>query len=153
SNKEKKELINELERITKTELKIKKEDIYYLENENLYLLKNIPIAIKYENKIIPTIFLLINLEADISYVIVDDGAKDKILNGADIFRPGIIEFDKNIKKGDIVMILSEKNELLGVGISLFDSEEIEKIQKGKIVKLINYYGDKITNLYKELNKR
>lgn len=153
SNKEKRELSRELSNILKVELNIKKENIYFLEEKKVYILNNIPIAIKYDNKIIPTIFLIKNLEISLPYVKVDEGAKSKILKGADVFRPGIIDFDKNIKKDDIVLILSEKDELLGIGISLLDSEEIEKSQKGKVVKNVNYYGDYITKLYKELNKR
>ncbi|MEM4511230.1 MAG: DUF1947 domain-containing protein [Nanopusillaceae archaeon] len=152
SNKEKKELIEKLENIFKANLNIKKENIFFLEEYEAYILNNIPIAIKYNDKIVPTIFLIANLEVNLPYVIVDNGAKTKILNGADVFRPGIIEFDKNIKKDDFVLILSEKKELLGIGISLLDSEDINKIQKGKVIQTIHYYGDRITKLYKNLNK-
>lgn len=152
SNKEKKEFIEQLEKTLKIELKIKKEDIYFLEKEKIYLLNKIPIAVKYDNMIIPTIFLIVNLDIFLPYVKVDSGAKDKILTGADVFRPGIIEFSKDIKKNDIVLILSENNELLGIGLSLLDAKEIENIEKGKVIKNVHYYGDKITKLYKELNK-
>lgn len=153
SNKEKRKFIEELEKILKIKLNIEKENIYFLEKEGVYILNNIPIAIKNNKGLIPTIFLINNLEISLPYVKVDDGAKERIINGADIFRPGIIEFDRNIKKDDLVLILSERDELLGIGIALLSSEEIEKTQKGKIIENIHYYGDYITDLYRKLNKR
>lgn len=154
SNKEKKILIEELKKILKIDLDyLKKEDIFFYEDKKIYLCKKIPIAFVYENKIFPTIFLIANLDTQLPYVIVDNGAREKILNGADVFRPGILEFDENIKKDDIVLILSMKKELLGIGTSLMDSDEIKKSNKGRVLKNINYYGDFITKLYFELNSK
>jgi len=153
SNKERREIINKLENILKTSLDdVKKEDILYDEEKGIYIANRVPIAFIYENNIYPTIFLIVNRNIDLPYVVVDNGAKEKILNGADVFRPGIIEFSEDIKKGDIVMILSSDGKLLGIGISLMDYEEIKNSNKGKVIKNLHYFGDKITELYKNLNK-
>jgi len=153
SNKEKRELINKLEEILKIRLDdLKKENILYDEEKRIYIANKTPIAFIYENKIYPTIFLIVNREIDLPYVIVDDGAKEKILNGADVFRPGIVEFSEDIKKDQLTLILSIDNKLLGIGISLMDYNEIKNSNKGKVIKNIHYFGDKITKIYKDLNK-
>jgi len=153
SNKEKRELINRLEESLKISLdSLKKEQISYDEEMKVYISNKVPIAFLYEDKIYPTIFLILKTEIELPYVVVDDGAKERILNGADVFRPGIIEFSEDIKKGQSVLIISKDNKLLGIGISLMDYEEIKNINKGKVIKNIHYFGDKITELYKELNK-
>jgi len=153
SNKEKRELINRLERLLKVKLDdIKKENILYDEEKGIYIANKIPIAFLHENNIYPTIFLIVNRDVSLPYVTVDNGAKEKILNGADVFRPGIIEFSEDIKKGDIVMILSNDGKLLGIGISLMDYEEIKNSNKGRVIKNLHYFGDRITELYKSSNK-
>ncbi len=153
SNKEKRNLIKTLESILKVSIsKLKKKNIIYDEENKLYIVDGIPIAFGYKDKILPTIFIILEIEADLPYIKVDKGAEKKILNGADVFRPGIIEFSEDIKKGDIVLILSEDNKLLGIGVSLMDYNEIKRVEKGKVIKNIHYYGDKITKIYKSLKK-
>jgi len=153
SNKEKRELISKLEESLKVSLEsLKKETISYDEDRKVYISSKMPIAFLYEDKIYPTIFLILKTDTELPYVVVDDGAKEKILNGADVFRPGIIEFSEDIKKGQVTLIISRDNKLLGIGISLMDYEEIKNVNRGKVIKNIHYFGDKITELYKELNK-
>ena len=72
---------------------------------------------------------------------VDDGAVKHILNGADIFAPGIVKHD-SFEEGAPVIVLHE-NTLLSLGIALGSSEEIKPGLKGKIIKNIHYYGDGI----------
>jgi len=84
-----------------------------------------------------------------NYIKVNIGAKEKILNGADVFRPGIVEFS-DFKKDEIILIISEDNKLLAIGRALYDSNDAIKIEKGKIIENIHYYGDKIIKYY--LNK-
>jgi len=153
SNKEKRNLINRLESILKVELnELKKEEIIYDEKFKVYISNKLPIAFEKNDELYPTIFLIAEKDVEIPHIIVNDGAKERILNGADVFRPGIIEFSENIKKGDIVLILSKDNEILGIGISLMDYNEIKNIEKGKVIENVHYFGDKITEIYKSLNK-
>jgi len=125
---------------------IKDKTIIFDEKEKLYFLENIPIAFIYNEKIYPTLFLISKIEPDIPYVIVDLGAKEKILNGADVFKPGIIEMDKRMKKDFPVLIISSDRALLALGIALYNYEELLKMEKGKVIKNIHYYGDKIFRL-------
>jgi PUA domain protein len=129
--------------------KLKNENIFLDEENNIYIYNNIPIAFIRDNNIYPTIFLINECETNMNYIKVNIGAKEKILNGADVFRPGIIEFS-DFKKDEIILIISEDNKLLAIGRALYDSNDAIKMEKGKIVENIHYYGDKITKYY--LNK-
>jgi len=129
--------------------KLKNENIFLDEENNIYIYNNIPIAFIEDNKIYPTIFLINECETNMNYIKVNIGAKEKILNGADVFRPGIVEFS-DFKKDEIILIISEDNKLLAIGRALYDSNDAIKIEKGKIIENIHYYGDKIIKYY--LNK-
>ena len=148
--KSRKNLIEILKNDYKIECeKLKNENIFLNEENNIYIYNNIPIAFIKDNKIYPTIFLINECETNMNYIKVNIGAKEKILNGADIFRPGIIEFS-DFKKDEIILIISEDNKLLAIGRALYDSNDAIKIEKGKIIENIHYYGDKIIKYY--LNK-
>lgn len=143
SNKEKENIIRELEKyIQGIKNILKKKDLIKDEDNIIYLDKK-PLCFIYEDKIIPTLHIISSFDVNMKYVKVNKGAIEKILNGADVFRPGIIELSNDIKKGDIVVILSEDDYLLAIGISEYDYEEIIKMEKGKIIKNIHYINDKI----------
>lgn len=100
----------------------------------------------YEEKKIPSIHFLRESKINLPKVVVDTGAIRFITNGADVMAPGIVYFDKRIVTGSIVAIQEEKAEsLLGVGISLIDSEEFEKTRQGKVIKTIHHLKDEIWN--------
>ncbi len=108
---------------------------------SIFLVNKKPLAIKRKDYLVPSLIYALEQGAD-KYVIVDAGAKEKILKGADVLRPGIVEFS-DFKKGDCVFILDEENKVLAVGIALWDSGEAISLKKGKIIKNIHYFGDKI----------
>jgi len=148
--KSRKNLIEILKNNYKIECeKLKDENIFLDEENNIYIYNNIPITFIKDKTIYPTIFLINECETDMTYIKVNIGAKEKILNGADVFRPGIIEFS-DFKKDEIILIISEDNKLLAIGRALYDSNDAIKMEKGKIAENIHYYGDKITKYY--LNK-
>ncbi len=76
-------------------------------------------------------------------VVVDEGAVPRILNGADVMRPGIKEFKGSFKKGDVVVIRDLKGRAIAIGIALVGSDEAMQMQKGKVVKNVHYLGDDI----------
>jgi H/ACA ribonucleoprotein complex subunit 4 len=65
---------------------------------------------------------------------IQDSAVDTLCHGADLNIPGISKLDSEIKKDDLVAVLTLKNELICLGVSLTASEEIIKNNKGKAVK-------------------
>ena len=101
----------------------------------------------HQDKIIPTLKSLLDC-ADIfnaiKKAVVDMGAVKFVTSGADIMRPGIVETDEGIKKGDAIAIVDVDNRKpLAVGIAMFSSEEIPEMKSGKVVKSIHYVGDNI----------
>ncbi len=63
---------------------------------------------------------------------VKDTAAGAVLNGADLAFPGILEMD-DFSAGGNVAVMSAKGEGLAVGESLYDAEEIMKMEEGLVV--------------------
>jgi len=60
-------------------------------------------------------------------IVIRDSAVDALCHGANLALPGVVEVDSNIKKGDIVAILTLKGEGVALAKTLLSTEEI--IQK------------------------
>ena len=156
SNKEKRALYEQMLELYHINLKdlIKKDLVFFYKDPSVYILKQTPIAFTYDKTIYPTLQLLMIVEDfEIPYIIVDKGAVKHVINGADIFRPGIMEIDVSTQKDKAVIIISEDKKLLAIGKSLYDYEEMLKMEKGKVIKNLHYYGDKIFQLEKSLKER
>ena len=95
----------------------------------------------YEKEIIPTLKFLLQHDA-LKKITVDMGAVKFIVKGADIMRPGITKIDENIQKNEIIVVVDEThNKPLAVGRVLFNSEELNSMNSGNVIKNIHYVGD------------
>lgn len=63
-------------------------------------------------------------------IVVRDSAVDALCHGASLALPGIVEVDIGIKKNDIILILTLKDEAVAVGKSLMSTEEMIQKEKG-----------------------
>ncbi|MBI4177066.1 MAG: RNA-guided pseudouridylation complex pseudouridine synthase subunit Cbf5 [Candidatus Aenigmarchaeota archaeon] len=63
-------------------------------------------------------------------IIVKDSAVNKICNGAAVGVNGIARLDENIKKGERVVVLTLKGEIVAVATALMDSAEVKKAEQG-----------------------
>jgi len=63
-----------------------------------------------------------------------DNAVDTVCHGADLKIPGISKFSSGINNGDMVAVMTLKNELVCLGEALKSSEEVEKEDKGITIK-------------------
>ncbi|MFX1513078.1 MAG: PUA domain-containing protein [Promethearchaeota archaeon] len=71
----------------------------------------------------------------------DKGALSRLINGADVFEPGIVRMD-NFEAEDVVVVKDVSREtILCVGITRVDSKVAQK--KGKSDENIHWVGDKI----------
>ena len=87
------------------------------------------------------------------YVMVDMGAVKFLANGADVMAPGIIKFEGNFKKGDIVVVQDEQHQKpIAITSALYSVEESKRRQHGKILKNIHYVGDRLWNTLKQLKR-
>ena len=75
-------------------------------------------------------------------VTVDMGAVKFMCNGANLMRPGIKNFSE-FEKDKLVCIVEESQQkFLAVGKSVVSSEELEKMDKGEVLKNLHYISDK-----------
>ena len=73
---------------------------------------------------------------------VDMGAVKFMCNGANVMRPGITKFSE-FSKDELVCVVEEsQNKFLAIGRSCVPSTEMEKLNKGEIVKNLHYISDK-----------
>ena len=63
-----------------------------------------------------------------------DTTINTLSHGRDLAIPGISEIESEIKKQDIVAIMTLKDELIALGTALMDSKEIMKNDKGVAVR-------------------
>jgi len=64
-----------------------------------------------------------------------DSAVNSLCHGADLKIPGIIKFESLIQKEEPVAVMTIKNELIAIGITKMNSEDIKKKEKGIVVKV------------------
>ena len=82
-------------------------------------------------------------------VVVDEGAVPYVTKGADVMRPGIVEFVGDFKKDDVVLVRAVTLKFpIAVGLALYDKEEMEKMKRGKVVKNLHHLGDDLFKLCK-----
>ena len=102
-----------------------------------------PIFFYFENRLVPHLKLL-QQNNFLKKIVVDMPAVPYMIKGADVMRPGIKEIENGIKKDEFLAIVDENNKrAIAVGISLFDSEEMKSMSKGKVIKNIHFVGDKV----------
>ena len=65
---------------------------------------------------------------------VQDTTVDSLCHGTDLSIPGISKLESDIKKDDLVAVLTLKNELICLGNAILTTEEIINMEKGKSIK-------------------
>ncbi len=146
SNKEIKAFLDIIKKEYNLELSKKERyELFEDKEKKIILSDNKPIFFYYENRLIPTLKLILENNF-LKKITIDMGAVRFIASGADVMRPGIVEIEENILKDEIVSIIDINNKKpIAIGISIFNSEEIKKLSQGKVIKTIHYVSDKIFN--------
>ena len=78
-----------------------------------------------------------------------DSAISTLCHGADLSIPGISKYN-NFDENEIVAVMTLKNELICLGKSFISSDNIEKLEKGKVIKTTKVFMDR--NLYPKNQK-
>ncbi len=116
----------------------------------IFLINSKPLLFKKEGKVFPTL-LFTEFLASAPKVVVDMGAVPHICNGADVMAPGIVRFEGNFNKGDLVFVVDEKHgKPIALGEIAYDNADAVKIKHGVVVKNIHFVGDKIWDYLKGL---
>ena len=124
-----------------------KVELIETDTEDIILIDGTPMIMWIDGEPFPTLKGALELDIQSRYVVVDMGAVKFVVKGADIMSPGITDADKNIKKGDLVIIVDEThNKPLATGRSIISGPEMIENRKGKAVKTIHHIGDKIWDL-------
>ncbi|MBD3259872.1 DUF1947 domain-containing protein [Candidatus Woesearchaeota archaeon] len=112
--------------------------------DNIYYKNKQPVFFEQEGRLFPTLKNILNQDLKLKQIIVDMPAVPFVAKGADIMRPGIVDFDPEIEKDEIIVIADENNRKpLAIGIALFSGQELKQMDKGKVIKMIHYVGDEI----------
>jgi predicted rRNA pseudouridine synthase len=67
-------------------------------------------------------------------IVVRDSAVESIVHGASLKIPGIAMLQNTVKKNETVAMLTLKGELIGLGVSLMNAQEIMENERGEAVK-------------------
>lgn len=130
--------------------KSKVELILTEEGDTLYAINDVLKLWKSKEVYIPVLTLLLNKKIELKKVVVDKGAIKFVANGADIMRPGITKIDPSIKKGDIIEIVDETHDRsLAVGKAMYDADEMERKDSGKVIKNLHTIQDSVWEFEKE----
>lgn len=140
SNSEKKELCKQLSMychvISKNDIAVVHDGILIINGQKQFF--------NYKNQWVPTLrFLKPGL---MKSIYIDKGAIKFIVNGADIMRPGITSVDEGIQADEVVAVRdSEHHKAIAMGTTLYSTEDIRRIDKGKVLINIHHVNDKIWN--------
>lgn len=97
-------------------------------------------AIKINDVYIPSL-LSLDLLQQFAHVTVDMNAIKFICNGANIMRPGIVNFTKFARDEIVCVVDKSHNKFLAVGKSVISSEEMQNKLRGVVIRTLHYIGD------------
>jgi len=117
----------------------------------IFLVNGKPLLFRIEGKFVPTL-VFNEFSASMSKVVVDMGAVPYVCNGASVMAPGIVRFEGEFEKGDLVFIVDEKHgKAIALGEAAYGADAAKKVTKGVVIKTIHFVGDKIWNLIEKPN--
>lgn len=126
-------------------------EIVETEDAEVLLLNGRPILVKTASHIFPTLIYMDFFRAA-PKVVVDMGAVPYVCKGANVMAPGIRRFEGEFQKGDIVFVVDERHfKPIAVGEVAYDIEEARKVNRGIIVNILHFVGDKIWKSMKQLS--
>jgi len=110
---------------------------------DLFLVDGEPLVVRIDGEYFVTVQGALALEPEERLVTVDEGAVEFVTNGADVMRPGVVEADENIEKGDLVVIVEENHgKSLAVGRALTNGDDMVG-DEGRVVESVYHVGDEL----------
>jgi len=137
----------DLEQIFRAKVNV---ELVETEFAEIFLINGKPILVKAEENVFPTLvfkeFFILAPK-----VVVDMGAVPHVCSGANIMAPGIVRFEGEFGKGDLVFVVDERHgKPIAVGEIIYDLETAKKVSQGIVVRNIHFVGDRIWNFVKKL---
>jgi predicted RNA-binding protein (TIGR00451 family) len=113
-----------------------------LKNVYVFLIdRSTPLLVSIEGTIIPFIEKAKLFEDVLSVVHIDDGAIARIENGADVMAPGVTRI--NEKSSGPVIVESQSDKVVAIGVFFPDWKENMSSKKGKVVQNLHNRQDRI----------
>lgn len=84
------------------------------------------------------------------HVTVDMGAVKFMCKGANVMRPGIKTYNEFEKEKIVCIVEESQHKFLAVGKSLVSSAELEKMEKGEVIKNMHYISDRFWEIGKTI---
>ncbi len=84
------------------------------------------------------------------HVTIDMGAVKFMCKGANVMRPGIKTHNEFEKEKIVCIVEESQHKFLAVGKSLVASTELEKMEKGEVIKNMHYISDKFWEIGKTI---
>ena len=95
------------------------------------------------NEILPSLQTLRKCPDILPKIWTDTGATKFLLNGANLFRPGITKFDI-FQKNQVVQVVNPMGNVLSIGEVIYSS--IKMPDRGEVLKTISYLNDEIWSI-------
>lgn len=120
-------------------------EVVKLKEVKAYVKDGIPVLLDVDGRLLPSIF---TAEAQgYPRVVVDMGAVQPIVRGADVMAPGIRAVSAAMKPGDVLAVAEEsKGRVIAVGVALMDGGSLFKVRRGKALKVLHRVGDDVWRL-------
>ena len=116
----------------------------------IFLIGGKPLLFERGKRVFPTL-MFEGFVSKAAKIVVDMGAVPHVCTGADVMAPGIVRYDGDFVKGDLVVVVDVKyGKPLLIGEALLDRVSAEKAAHGAILKNIHYVGDEIWKLLRKL---
>jgi PUA-domain protein len=123
-----------------------------VDSVEIFLLNKKPLFARIYNELFPTL-VTAQLLSDLPKATVNMGAVPYVCNGADVMAPGLIGFEGDFEKGDVVIVLDERHQKpIAVTLALHNKEEAKELQRGRVLKNVHYVGDKVWKAITQLGK-
>ena len=103
----------------------------------------------FSEELIPTLCFIKKYNPPLPYVVVDEGAVKHIVNGADLFAPGIVEYNCDCKEGDIVVVKTKTGIPIAVIKVVMNKEKAMTEKRGKFGINLHYLTDEIWDMCNE----
>lgn len=85
--------------------------------------------------------------SNLKKVTIDVGAVPFLLKGADMMRPGVVHIDDEIELNELLVIVDEVKGLkIGIGQSMYSSQDMKSMQSGKVIKTLHYFKDSLYDI-------
>ncbi|MCX8197141.1 MAG: RNA-guided pseudouridylation complex pseudouridine synthase subunit Cbf5 [Candidatus Micrarchaeota archaeon] len=109
---------------------IREEDAHTLQelSDALWLAKE-----KHDESALRKILIPADEALGLPKIVIKDAAIEAVCRGAPLFVPGVAMYDKNILSGSLVAMVSQKGELVGVGVAQLSATELKDATGGVAV--------------------